>query len=475
MSSSDLTHRYQINSNVAEMSEDSSSGYSQITPTLSSSNARLSYPSYLTGIDEDTKGELVHSVFDLQHEQKQYNQSGSICAVPLNVCCVCSSEDGLQSLHSDIHVLCASPGCKYSGPIHRKCLEHWDSCCDFYCQLLNNATSSIQSSQSGSLSSPTGTTLSSSSVASNFNIGCYDSAVGKSFMEGLFRLYECPLCGQYTLYRSSIDSTTAQAESSLSDHFTSVLCAIQYATEKLNQHESLIHPALHSDVLQFNSQFSLNSPVDYNSGSVEVSPNFTTGDLKFQQMSTIGQHATGRSHSYVQSPPITNQFVNILRRFSLNREKNETNCLSTGSNTSSGMSSGYYSGLSTSDNSVDPSRRNSNTSYQSLMLGRTATGQPTTFIAGTTTKEEEEEEEVVMKLHEDNSIPWMMPTSQSLPRALTKGSAPVHRQNHQVFLSHFHFFSSYNCNIENDKTETKEEVLIINILYSSHQILYTFH
>lgn len=78
---------------------------------------RLSYPlSYLTGINEDIRGELVHSIIDLQQEQQeQQEQSMNTCAVPINVCCVCSNdENDLQSLHSDVQVLCATPGCKYS-------------------------------------------------------------------------------------------------------------------------------------------------------------------------------------------------------------------------------------------------------------------------------------------------------------------------------------------------------------------------
>ncbi|VDP85891.1 unnamed protein product [Schistosoma mattheei] len=75
---------------------------------------RLSYPlSYLTGINEDIRGELVHSIIDLQQQHQQ--QSMNTCAVPINVCCVCSNdENDLQSLHSDVQVLCATPGCKYS-------------------------------------------------------------------------------------------------------------------------------------------------------------------------------------------------------------------------------------------------------------------------------------------------------------------------------------------------------------------------
>ncbi|XP_018652966.1 hypothetical protein Smp_123250 [Schistosoma mansoni] len=126
---------------------------------------RLTYPlSYLTNINEDTKGELVHSIIDFQQYHQKQEQSIHTCAVPINVCCVCSNESDPQLLHSNVQVLCATPGCKYS----------------------------------------------------------------------LFRLYECPACNQYTLYRSSIHSTvtstsnvTGQTPQTLSstpsNHFTNDL------------------------------------------------------------------------------------------------------------------------------------------------------------------------------------------------------------------------------------------------------------
>nr|CAH8863324.1 unnamed protein product [Trichobilharzia regenti] len=387
------------------------------TPGTTITASRLPHSStYLTGINEDTRGESFHSIIDLQGvHQKQHNSSISTCAVPLNVCCVCADEDGLQSLHSEIFVVCASPGCKYSGPIHKKCLDHWDSCCDFYCQLLNNATSSILSQSSSSpidINSPSSL---SSSISNNFsfNTGNFDSPISKSFMEGLFRLYECPLCGQYTLYRSSINSKTGQTENiSPSHRFTSVLCAIQYAAEKLNQHERLAHSSLQQDTSQLNSPFTLNQPVDHYLPTIGSMPNFNADEVKHQPASTFSQPFTGRSHSYAHPPPITNKFSDILRRFSLNREANDTTYLSAASkHSSSDTSSGYYSSQSTGDSSIDPSRRNSNNSYASLMLGIT-----------TAMKSPEEEKEDTMKLHEDNSIPWMMPTNQPLPRALIKTS-----------------------------------------------------
>nr|CAX74069.1 Headcase protein [Schistosoma japonicum] len=368
------------------------------------STTRLSYPlSNLTGIHEDTRGELVHSLIDYQqYHNNNEEQSMHTCAVPINVCCVCSNENDEQLLHSDVQVLCASPGCKYSGPIHRKCLEHWDKCCDFYCHLLNNSShnnsnnSLLQSSLSSETTSPSMT----SSFLSNFN----DSPLHKSFMEGLFRLYECPSCSQYTLYRSSIHSATTPnqsssvgtSSSSTSNHFTSVLCAIQYATEKLSQSESLLQPtSLDPNSMQF-QQYSSNSPADYIE-SMELSPNFSD-DLKSHPIS-------GRSHSYTQPQMITNRFSDVLRRFSLNRATSDTTKFST-SNTSSSMSSGYHSGPSTGEHTVDPSRRCSDNSYDAFMT-MSAKG------------------EDVMKGNEDSSVPWgitNVPTNQPLSRALIKGT-----------------------------------------------------
>ncbi|CAH8615239.1 unnamed protein product [Schistosoma haematobium] len=383
---------------------------------------RLSYPlSYLTGINEDIRGELVHSIIDLQQqqEQQQQEQSMNTCGVPINVCCVCSNdENDLQSLHSDVQVLCATPGCKYNGPIHRKCLEHWDACCDFYCHLLNNSfnNSLLQKSstfETISTIKPTISSSLSSSILSNFN----DSPLHKSFIEGLFRLYECPACGQYTLYRSSIHSTVSSTSnatgqtsqtlsSTTSNHFTSVLCAIQYATEKLNQSENSIQSTLlHSDPYSQCKQYTSNSPVNY-IGSMELSPNFLD-DLKSQSKIPITNSSTTvRSHSYVQPPLITDRFSDILRRYSLSRETNDPTKFST-SNTSSSMSSGYHSGLSTGEHTVDPSRRCSDNSYDQFMLSMKG--------------------EDIMKGNEDNCIPWEITnnqTGQSIPRALIKGKLP---------------------------------------------------
>ncbi|CAH8526982.1 unnamed protein product [Schistosoma turkestanicum] len=279
--------------------------------------------SYLTGIHEDTRGELAHSISDFQqyHIKQSQEQSMHTCAVPINVCCVCSNDNDQQSLHSEVQVLCASPGCKYSGPIHRKCLEHWDTCCDFYCHLLNNSfqhslSQTSQTSPSSSLFDtinsttnsppPPATSSSSLSILSNFN----DSPLHKSFIEGLFRLYECPLCGQYTLYRSTIhhhhhlpvtsnftvtnNQTSQPLSSTTSNPFTSVLCAIQYATEKLNQSEYPIHQ---SDPCK-----------SYNTSAPTMELSSPRSHSKLPTATT-----TGRSHSYVQPPLITDQFSDILR------------------------------------------------------------------------------------------------------------------------------------------------------------------
>uniref|UniRef100_A0A5K4FA14 RING-CH-type domain-containing protein n=1 Tax=Schistosoma mansoni TaxID=6183 RepID=A0A5K4FA14_SCHMA len=398
---------------------------------------RLTYPlSYLTNINEDTKGELVHSIIDFQQYHQKQEQSIHTCAVPINVCCVCSNESDPQLLHSNVQVLCATPGCKYSGPIHRKCLEHWDACCDFYCHLLNNSfnNSLLQTSSTfdttstikPNVSSPSSPS-SSTSILSNFN----DSPLHKSFMEGLFRLYECPACNQYTLYRSSIHSTvtstsnvTGQTPQTLSstpsNHFTSVLCAIQYATEKLNQSENPLQSTLlQSDPFSQCKQYTSNSPVDC-IGSMELLPNFLD-DLKSQsKMPITNSSTTVRSHSYVQPPLITDRFSDILRRFSLSRDTNDPTKFST-SNTSSSMSSGYHSGLSTGEHTVDPSRRCSDNSYDQFMFSMKG--------------------DDLMKANEENSIPWGMTniqTGQSIPRALIKGATinnPIKLPNDAAVLN----------------------------------------
>ncbi|VDP64397.1 unnamed protein product [Schistosoma mattheei] len=185
-----------------------------------------------------------------------------------------------------------------------QCLEHWDACCDFYCHLLNNSfNNSLQQKSSTfetiSTIKPTISSSLSSSILTNFN----DSPLHKSFMEGLFRLYECPSCGQ----------TPQTLSSTASNHFTSVLCAIQYATEKLNQSENSIQSTLlHSDPYSQCKQYTSNSPVDY-IGSMELSPNFLD-DLKSQSKIPITNSSTTvRSHSYVQPPLIMDRFSDILR------------------------------------------------------------------------------------------------------------------------------------------------------------------
>lgn len=107
--------------------------------------------------------------------------------------------------------------------------------------------------------------------------------------------------------------TSQTLSSTTSNHFTSVLCAIQYATEKLNQSENPIQSTLlHSDPYSQCKQYTSNSPVNY-IGSMELSPNFLDDLKSTSKIPITNSSTTVRSHSYVQQPLITDRFNDILR------------------------------------------------------------------------------------------------------------------------------------------------------------------
>lgn len=268
------------------------------------------------------------------------------CAAPGGICHAFQGTrtfDELDLPFTTVRVTCATAGCNYGGPLHQACLQRWNSCCELKCllsintQRLSAASTSVSDDQQHMLTAVRDENNSSDAT-----------------IEELFSLYQCPRCGQCSLFRTSSEGRPFPIDE---DPHASMLNVIQYVNRQLNANPTAAH-ALSSHALptQSTQAFTLGNIEGscVTNAGVPGFPNFAA-DSASLQASLLEERQAGWQQAWKTCPPTIARHSQKVAMMSHGAHASSF-CESQISGPVSGM---VDSGLSSVAHSIDSSRRSS--------------------------------------------------------------------------------------------------------------------
>ncbi|KER20457.1 hypothetical protein T265_10990 [Opisthorchis viverrini] len=216
------------------------------------------------------------------------------CAAPGGICHAFQGTrtfDELDLPFTTVRVTCATAGCNYGGPLHQACLQRWNSCCELKCllsintQRLSAASTSVSDDQQHMLTAVRDENNSSAAT-----------------IEELFSLYQCPRCGQCSLFRTSSEGRPFPIDE---DPHASMLNVIQYVNRQLNANptaaRALSSHALPTQSTQAFTLGNIEGSCVTNAG-VPGFPNFAA-DSASLQASLLEERQAGWQQAWKTCPP----------------------------------------------------------------------------------------------------------------------------------------------------------------------------